>query len=115
LGTLEQKQIFFVSDLAAILRALVTDLSVVTLIALALVALTWWVLWRTTFGLRLRSCGESPVARRPWVSTSTSTSSSACWSPGLWPASVAATSPWSLPTSTATARPAGAATSVLPP
>jgi ABC-type uncharacterized transport system permease subunit len=62
LGTLEQKQIFFVSDLAAILRALVTNLSVVTLIALALVALTWWVLWRTTFGLRLRSCGESPVA-----------------------------------------------------
>jgi len=62
LGTLEQKQIFFVSDLAGILRSLVTNLSVVTLIALALVLLTWWVLWRTTFGLRLRSCGESPVA-----------------------------------------------------
>ena len=55
LGTLEQKQIFFVSDLAGILRSLVTNLSVVTLIALALVLLTWWVLWRTTFGLRLRS------------------------------------------------------------
>jgi len=62
LGTLEQRQIFFVSDLAGIVRALVTNLSVVTLIALAMVALTWWVLWRTTFGLRLRSCGESPVA-----------------------------------------------------
>ena len=62
LGTLEKKEIFFVSDLAAILRALVTNLSVVTLIALAMVALTWWVLWRTAFGLRLRSCGESPVA-----------------------------------------------------
>ncbi len=62
LGTLEQKQIFFVSDLAGILRSLVTNVSLVTLIALALVALTWWVLWRTTFGLRLRSCGESPVA-----------------------------------------------------
>ena len=62
LGTLEQKHIFFVSDLAAILRAMVTNLSIVTLIALAMVALTWWVLWRTTFGLRLRSCGESPVA-----------------------------------------------------
>ena len=62
LGTLEQKHIFFVSDLAAILRALVTNLSIVTLIALVMVALTWWVLWRTTFGLRLRSCGESPVA-----------------------------------------------------
>ena len=62
LGTLEEKQIFFVSDLAAILRAMVTNLSIVTVIALAMVALTWWVLWRTTFGLRLRSCGESPVA-----------------------------------------------------
>jgi simple sugar transport system permease protein len=62
LGTLEKSQIFFVSDLAAVLRALVTEMSIVTLIALALVALTWWVLWRTTFGLRLRSCGESPVA-----------------------------------------------------
>ena len=62
LGTLERKQIFFVSDAAAILRAIVTDVSIVTLIALGLVALTWWVLWRTTFGLRLRSCGESPVA-----------------------------------------------------
>jgi len=62
LGSLESREIFFVSDLAAILRALVTNLSMVTLIALAMVALTWWVLWRTTFGLRLRSCGESPVA-----------------------------------------------------
>lgn len=62
LGTLEAKQMFFVSDLAAILRALVTNVSIVTVIALALVAVTWWLLWRTTFGLRLRSCGESPVA-----------------------------------------------------
>jgi simple sugar transport system permease protein len=62
LGTLEGKHIFFVSDLSAILRAVVTNVSVVTVIALVLVALTWWVLWRTTFGLRLRSCGESPVA-----------------------------------------------------
>jgi simple sugar transport system permease protein len=62
LGTLEGTKIFFVSDLAGILRAVVTNLSIVTLIALALVALTWWLLWRTTFGLRLRSCGESPVA-----------------------------------------------------
>jgi len=62
LASLEQRQIFFVSDLAGILGAFVTNLSVVTVIALALVVLTWWVLWRTTFGLRLRSCGESPVA-----------------------------------------------------
>ncbi len=62
LVSLEQQHIFFLSDLAGILASFVTNLSIVTLIALGLVALTWWVLWRTTFGLRLRSCGESPVA-----------------------------------------------------
>ncbi|MEJ7757211.1 MAG: ABC transporter permease [Nocardioidaceae bacterium] len=62
LGDLEGKNWFVVSDVAALLRALVTDLSVLTLIALSLFVLTYWVLWRTSFGLRLRSCGESPAA-----------------------------------------------------
>lgn len=62
LGTVEDKGWFVVSDGAALLRALVTNLSVLTLIALALFALTWWLLWHTSFGLRLRSCGESPAA-----------------------------------------------------
>ena len=62
LGTLEQKHIFFVSDLSGIVRALVTNLSIVTIIAVVLVVMTWWILWRTAFGLRLRSCGESPAA-----------------------------------------------------
>ncbi len=59
---LEQKHWFVVSDVAAILRALVTNLSVLTIICLLLFVLTWWLLWRTAFGLRLRSCGESPAA-----------------------------------------------------
>ena len=62
LGDLEGKNWFVVSDVAALLRALVTDLSVLTLIALSLFVFTYWVLWRTSFGLRLRSCGESPAA-----------------------------------------------------
>ena len=62
LGELEQKHIFFISDLAGIVRGLTTDLSVLTIIAILLFAGTWWVLWRTAFGLRLRSTGESPVA-----------------------------------------------------
>ncbi len=62
LGTVEKKEIFFVSDLAAVLRALCTNVSVATLIALACFAGTYAVLWRTAFGLRLRSCGESPAA-----------------------------------------------------
>ena len=60
--TLERKHIFFVSDLAAIVRGLTTNVSVLTLITLGLFIATWYVLWRTAFGLRLRSVGESPAA-----------------------------------------------------
>jgi simple sugar transport system permease protein len=59
---LERKDIFLVSELAAVLRAMVDNLSLLTIIALLLLVVTWWVLWRTSFGLRLRSCGESPAA-----------------------------------------------------
>ena len=59
---LEQKHWFVLSDLASIARALVTNLSVLTIISLLLFVVTWWALWRTSFGLRLRSCGESPAA-----------------------------------------------------
>ncbi|MER6473715.1 ABC transporter permease [Streptomyces collinus] len=62
LNTLNGKHWFLVSDIAGLLGGLVTDLSPLTVIAVALVPLTWWVLWRTAFGLRLRSCGENPVA-----------------------------------------------------
>ena len=62
LGDLEQKHWFLVSDVAAFVRAFTTDLSLLTLISLALFVFTYWALWRTTFGLRLRSCGESPAA-----------------------------------------------------
>jgi ABC-type uncharacterized transport system permease subunit len=62
LGEVEDNNWFFVSEIAAIARALVTNLSVLVLISLALVVLSYVVLWRTAFGLRLRSCGESPAA-----------------------------------------------------
>lgn len=62
LGDLEAKHWFFISDTASLLRALVTNLSLLTLICLSLFFLTYWVLWKTSFGLRLRSCGESPAA-----------------------------------------------------
>jgi len=53
---------FVLSDLAALVNALTENLSVFTLLALALVFGTGWLLWRTSFGLRLRACGESPTA-----------------------------------------------------
>ncbi len=56
------RDIRFVSDMAKILRGLVTGVSAATLIAFALVAVTWFVLWRTRFGLRVRSSGEAPAA-----------------------------------------------------
>jgi len=62
LGAIEQQEIFFVSEVAAFLRAFVTDLSLLTILALALFVVTFYVLWRTAFGQRLRSCGENPLA-----------------------------------------------------
>ncbi|MCW2766682.1 MAG: nucleoside transporter rane protein [Nocardioides sp.] len=62
LGTLEKKDLFFVSEVAAILRALVTNLSSLVVIAMVILVLSYVILWRTPFGLRLRACGESPAA-----------------------------------------------------
>jgi simple sugar transport system permease protein len=62
LGWLEQKHWLLVSDGAALIRGFTNNLSYLTLIAILLVPLTWWVLWRTVFGLRVRSCGEYPTA-----------------------------------------------------
>ncbi|MFC8709634.1 ABC transporter permease [Streptomyces sp. NPDC057197] len=62
LDTLNEKHWFLVSDVAGLIGGLITDLSPLTVVAVALVPLSWWVLWRTAFGLRLRSCGENPVA-----------------------------------------------------
>jgi ABC-type uncharacterized transport system permease subunit len=62
LGSLENEQRVVVSDVAGLLRGVLLSLSPLVLLAFLLVPLTWWLLWRTRFGLRLRSCGENPVA-----------------------------------------------------
>jgi simple sugar transport system permease protein len=62
LTSLEKHNWFLVSDVAGILRGLLTNLSWITILAILLFPLSYWLLWRTAFGLRLRSCGESPVA-----------------------------------------------------
>lgn len=53
---------FLISDVAGILRGLLTNVSALTLIAVILVPVSYYLLWRTPFGLRLRSCGENPHA-----------------------------------------------------
>ena len=62
LAALEAQQRVFVSDLAGLLSGVVTGLTPILVIGVALVPVSYLVLWRTAFGLRLRSAGESPVA-----------------------------------------------------
>jgi len=62
LGSIANLNWFFISDLASILRGLTGDVSYVTIVAIAFVPLSYFILWRTAFGLRLRSAGEAPVA-----------------------------------------------------
>ncbi|NED79270.1 ABC transporter permease [Streptomyces sp. SID11233] len=62
LHSVEKHHWFFVSDLAGVLGGLVTNVSLLTIVAVILFVVTFFVLWKTAFGLRLRSCGENPVA-----------------------------------------------------
>ena len=62
LGWLEDQSWFFISDIAGVLRGFTGEVNWLTLIALALVPMAAWLLWRTAWGLRLRSCGEDPWA-----------------------------------------------------
>ncbi|MDQ1670904.1 MAG: ral nucleoside transport system permease protein [Actinomycetota bacterium] len=59
---LERKHLFLLSDLAGILRGVTVGVSLLTVVAILLLIGSFYVLWRTPFGLRLRACGESPVA-----------------------------------------------------
>ncbi len=61
-NTLEGKHWFLISDLASVVEMFTKNLSSLVVFALLLLFLTHFLLWRTTFGLRLRSCGEAPSA-----------------------------------------------------
>ncbi|WP_457028815.1 ABC transporter permease [Kitasatospora sp. P5_F3] len=62
LDTIEAHHWFLVSDVAGILGGMVSNLSVVVVIAAVFLVASYFLLWRTVFGLRLRSCGENPTA-----------------------------------------------------
>lgn len=62
LGWLEDQGWFFVSDIGGVLRGLLGDLSWLVVVGLVLVPISVFLLWRTAWGLRLRSCGENPWA-----------------------------------------------------
>jgi len=72
LGPVDRANVPILGDVAAVVLGLLTDVSVLTVLVLALVPLTWWVLWRTRLGLRIRAVGERPEAAdslgiRPWL------------------------------------------------
>jgi simple sugar transport system permease protein len=60
--TLSRQGWFFISDVASVVRAITFQVPYTTVIAVALLPITFFILWRTAFGLRLRSCGEAPYA-----------------------------------------------------
>ncbi|MEU1490102.1 ABC transporter permease [Streptomyces sp. NPDC005775] len=62
LHSVEKHHWFFVSDLAGVIGGVVTNVSLLTIVAAVLFVATFFILWKTAFGLRLRSCGENPVA-----------------------------------------------------
>ncbi len=62
LGAVERAHIIVLSDLAGVVRGLFWNMSWWTLALLLIVPFSVWLLWRTSFGLRLRSCGEHPDA-----------------------------------------------------
>ncbi|HJM74224.1 MAG: ABC transporter permease [Acidimicrobiales bacterium] len=62
LGWTVDQDWLLVSDLAAVLSGITSSLSWATLLALTLVPVSVFVLWRTPFGLQIRASGEHPVA-----------------------------------------------------
>ncbi|ADG87405.1 ABC transporter permease [Thermobispora bispora] len=62
LRSLEASHTFLVSDVAGVLLGITQNVPAFTLLAILLVPLSYFLLWRTAFGLRLRACGERPVA-----------------------------------------------------
>ncbi|MGH2579968.1 MAG: ABC transporter permease [Actinomycetota bacterium] len=62
LGWFERQRWFLVSDVAALFRGFMAELSILTVITLLLVPATYFFLWRSRLGLRMRSAGENPEA-----------------------------------------------------
>ncbi|WP_425469194.1 ABC transporter permease [Pseudonocardia hierapolitana] len=62
LSALESEQRVLLSDAAGLLGGLVSGLTPLVVLGFLLVPVSYYVLWHTRFGLRLRSCGENPVA-----------------------------------------------------
>lgn len=61
-GLMERSDLFLIAELGGILRGFVFQMSWLTLLGIAIIPISWYLLWRTRWGLRLRSVGEDPDA-----------------------------------------------------
>ena len=62
LRSVESTEWFLIADLAGLLRGLTHNVNLMVIVAVLLLPLTFFVLWHTSFGLRLRAAGENPWA-----------------------------------------------------
>jgi simple sugar transport system permease protein len=56
------KHILVISDIAGVFAGFITKINWASLVLILALPLTAWILWKTRFGLRMRFCGENPVA-----------------------------------------------------
>ena len=62
LKSVEDRHWFLISDVAGIVRGVTSNLSLGTVAAAVILVASFLLLWKTRFGLRLRSIGENPYA-----------------------------------------------------
>jgi general nucleoside transport system permease protein len=62
LGRIAEKKWFLISDVAGLFGGFTKEISAATLVVLIIFPIAAYLLWRTPWGLRLRSCGEKPAA-----------------------------------------------------
>ncbi|NOX28969.1 MAG: ABC transporter permease [Actinobacteria bacterium] len=62
LGWIDDKEWFWISDMAGVLRGLLFNIAYFTIVALVLAMIGSWIIWKTALGLRMRSSGENPSA-----------------------------------------------------
>jgi len=59
---LGNKHILVISDIAGVFAGFITKVNWASVVMILALPLTAWILWKTRFGLRMRFCGENPVA-----------------------------------------------------
>ena len=60
-GYLQDLDVPFISDMGGLLLGATSNLSYISIFALALIPFAAWILWSTPFGLQMRSVGELPT------------------------------------------------------